>query len=404
MTRHLLKVAAVANIFEWYEFIVYAYLADVIGQIFFREADTIRGLIQALTVFAIGYLARPLGSLFFGMMGDRLGRGHSLRTTLMMSAIPTVFIGLLPTYQNIGLFAPFLLLILRLVQGFAMGAELPVNGCYVFEAAPNARSKSILCSAVMASMDLGTLLASLIVFVLFKCFDHQTILAWAWRIPFLLSLPLVVGISAIRRTINDFPVLKQDRSTSTFDALRRPLLKTVLPVSFLGVFVYLCLIWMPTYLIHFLHYPVQSARLLNTLFAACLICFNLGMGYLSSFVGYHRLIKVGMIATCLFVYPLFSGLIHASFGMISIILGLLALLLASIEGVILQGLATQFPSFVRCRGMNIAYTFPITVFGGTAPLVCTWMIQKTGLLLFPAFYIMLFGLLALPAAWRLRGV
>lgn len=130
-TQSLLKTGLVANIFEWYEFVIYAYLADILGAIFFHADDSVSGLIKAFAVFAVGYFARPLGSLFFGMLGDRIGRGYPLKITLLMMATPTALIGFLPVYADIGILAPSLLLVLRLIQGFAMGAEWPLNACYI---------------------------------------------------------------------------------------------------------------------------------------------------------------------------------------------------------------------------------------------------------------------------------
>ncbi len=208
---HLLKIGLVANIFEWYEFVIYAYMVGVIGQLFFHSEDPISRLIQTFAVFSIGYLARPLGSLFFGAMGDRVGRGSPIKITLVMMAVPTALIGLLPTYHDIGWTAPALLFALRLIQGFAMGGALPGTACYIFEAAPADR-KSILCNVVVVSVALGSLLATLVVFLLFQYFDRTTILAWAWRIPFLLSIPLTVAIGYIRREIRDFPLPQQNRA------------------------------------------------------------------------------------------------------------------------------------------------------------------------------------------------
>src|SRR5260364_72755 len=186
--RHLLKIGLVANIFEWYEFTVYAYLADVIGSLFFSAENSGGKLIQVFAIFAVGYFARPLGSLFFGMM-----------------AVPTVLIGCLPTYQHIGLLAPILLLILRCIQGFAMGGELPLNGCYLFEASSD-NSKSLLCSIATTSMNIGVLFASFTAFLLFSVFDRHTILAWAWRLPFLLGLPMTVAINNMRYAIREPPL------------------------------------------------------------------------------------------------------------------------------------------------------------------------------------------------------
>ncbi|CCD30044.1 putative Major facilitator family transporter [Candidatus Glomeribacter gigasporarum BEG34] len=400
--RNLLKIGLVANIFEWYEFAVYAYMADIIGQLFFKSETSVVGLAKAFTIFAIGYLIRPLGSLVWGTVGDRIGRGRPMKTVLMMSAIPTALIGCLPTYAQIGFLAPALLLILRLVQGFAMGAELPTNGCYIFEAAPS-KYKSMLCSIVMASTKLGYLLASLVVFLLFSYFNRETVLAWAWRIPFLFSIPLIIGIRAMRRSIQDFPVQKAGTFKSAWLSLKRSMLKPVLIVSFTIALSGTLSIWTSQYLIHFLNVPRTLAWASNAVFVIASIAFKLVAGYLSHAFGYQRVIRVSVASTTLFIVPLFALFQHASFGILWVLQMLLGCLQGSITGVLMEMLARQFPQFVRCRGMNLAYTLPAAFLGGITPLVLTWMTDQTGFLLFPAFYILFFGLLALPSTIRLKA-
>src|SRR5260364_387817 len=216
------------------------------------------------------------------------------------------------------------------------------------------------------------------------------ILAWAWRIPFLLSLPLTIAIGIMRRAIKCSPMQKSGALDSALHTLKRSLFKTVpitsfLPVSFLGlpgtlgaVNKYFCFNHINTFF--------------SILWIHCSICWT------------STMFKIGIVATLLLICPLWFLLQKPSFGAILTSQLLLALLFGHMSGIIMEMLGLQFRHFVRCRGMNLAYTFPIAIWGGTAPLVNTWMIQKTGLLLFPAFYIMLFGLLALPAEWRLRTV
>ncbi len=349
---NLLKIGLVANIFEWYEFVIYAYLADYIGQVFFNASDPISGLIKTFSLFAIGYLARPLGSFFFGVMGDRVGRGRPLKIALMMMSIPTALIGLLPTYWEIGSLAPTLLLALRFIQGFAMGGELTISGCYIFESAPDHR-KSILCSIVAVSPILGILFAAFVAFLLFSVLDHPIILAWAWRIPFVLSILLTIGIGFIRRGIYSSES-NSTRQVFDFRTFKLSSLK-ILPVfSFSTIFFYTLISWLPIYLTHFLGYAPRLAQIINILVLATLLPFYLGAGCVARFFGYHRLIKIGLITTLLLIVPLWFGVRSASFSTTIAAQLLLALLLGSIEGCIIEALARQFPSSMRCRGMNVA--------------------------------------------------
>ncbi len=336
-------------------------------------------------------------------MGDRIGRATPLKISLLMAAMPTALIGFLPTYHDVGFWAPMLLLTLRLIQGFAMGAEVPVNACYIFEASPD-HYKNILCSVIMVGSILGKLLASFIVFLIFRLFDYPSILEWAWRIPFLFSILLTIGIGAIRSTIDNLPMPRNlDSSNFTTQTLKTDFFKGFVLVSFFCVTGYILLVWMPSYLTHFLNYPPHLVRINNIFFLISLAGFTLLSGYSARFVGVQRLIKLGVIAIIIFIYPLFIGLREASFVSLFIISMLLALLHGSIQGVIMQALAMQFPYSKRCRAVSLVYTLPMVLLGGTAPLVNTWVIKETGLFMFPAFCIVFFGLLALPAVWKLHG-
>src|SRR6185312_2854978 len=158
-------------------------------------------LLKVWVTFSISYLARPLGSFVWGILGDSRGRGHVLQATLFTMSIPTALIGLLPTYDQVGLWATAGLLILRFAQGFSSGGELPVSGCYVFEQSSIGKQRSLLCSTVVASSNIGFLGASLVVTLLFWCFPWETIVQWAWRLPYLVSIPITFWVWTIRKSL-----------------------------------------------------------------------------------------------------------------------------------------------------------------------------------------------------------
>lgn len=400
-THNLYGVSIFANIFEWYEFLVYGYLSSIIGRLFFKDTQPIMAVIQTFAIFAMSYLIRPIGGLFFGYLSDTKGRSVSLKCSLLVMAIPTILIGILPTYASIGILAPISLLILRLIQGFAAGGELPGSACYVYEASPS-NARSILCAAVAASSTVGALCGSLIASSLFWIFDYDNILEWAWRIPFWLGIPIAWGIFSIRKSLYEPQglSLKEIDTRPILTLSKLTLLKASIICAFLQVSYYVCLVWWPTYLIHFLKVSPQTAQLTNTLTLCIMLFFYFPFAYLARFCGFMRLIKIHLLVIILAIYPIFLYLNHIrdiSFGVLLAIQCLLALLICGIDSVMWQALASLFPSHFRGRGMNIAFTFPTALFGGTAPLVCTYIIQQTGLLTFPALYIVAFGFLALLA-------
>lgn len=403
----LLKIGLFANIIEWYEFLVYMHLSEVISELFFKSTTRIQALIQTFALFAISYLVRPVGSLFFGYFGDKYGTQASLKISLLMMSIPTVLIGLLPTYREIGYFATGLLCGLRLIQGFAAGGEFPVSACYVFETAPP-RTRSFLCGVVSNSSMIGSLLGSMAASSLFLCFTSDTLLAWAWRIPFLLGLPLTFWIVSIRKNCLE-PLSEGQKNTKVknpFQTIltseRVALLKGLSLCAFSSVVgVYTLSMWMPFYLTHFLNYPPAIAHSFNTSLLLFSILFAQVAAWSAHYLGFHRIIQISILLSLILVYPLFRGLQGASWMTTYLILLTLKLLLSAIGGVIIEALGSLF-THARSTGMSIAFTFPTAIFGGITPLICTYLTNKLGLLTFPAFYVMLFGLLALPAALSLK--
>ena len=408
-TYHLTKIGIVANIFEWYEFTTFVFLSGLIGQLFFKSTDPIIGLMQSFLIFALSFITRPLGGLFFGLIGDRIGRGFALNLSLVLMSVPTVLIGLLPTYDRTGIMATASLLVLRLIQGFSAGGELPTTACYMFESS-DTWNRSLLCSLIVASPKIGMLLASFVTSLLFYYFDQTTLLAWAWRIPFLLGVPLTLFIIYIRRAIYDPTLLVESHSTiATIHAYKwidliRPMTQAIRLVSFGAVYFYVILVWMPFYLNYFSKIQENIARFNNTLALCIMLLFYPIVGYLSQRWGYKRLILASTLVILLLILPLFKGIqSYSSWKILLLLQTILSLIYVGIDGVLIETLGELFPQVNRSLGFGLAWTLSATFAGGTVPLVCTYVIHKTGWLMFPAFYIMFFGLLALPVALRLKS-
>jgi MFS transporter, MHS family, proline/betaine transporter len=406
-TTTLLKIGLLANTFEWYEFSVFSFLSIIIGRLFFKSDLPIIELLQTFTLFAVSYLVRPLGSIFFGILGDQRGRRYVLRLSLILMTVPTVLIGCLPTYEQIGITATLTLIILRMIQGFAMGGELPATACYVFEAA-NPRQRSILCSAVGAAPKIGMLLGALANYLVINFFDEGTLLAWGWRIPFLIGIPLTLFIAYVRQEIQetaDFVSINRPSNTRStqLSSMIAPLVQAICLCCFLNVMQPILTIWMPFYLSHFLNIPAAKANLINMVGLCAMIPFCLVAGSLSQYVGVKKLFTGSILATFILIVPLFYALRIYTYS--SVLLGLqliFAALMGIPQGICIEIFNNLFKPENRSLGVSLACILPAALIGGTVPLVCTYVIHKTGWLMFPAFYIILSGLIALPAALRLR--
>jgi MFS transporter, MHS family, proline/betaine transporter len=398
----LLKVGFAANVLEWYEFAIYLHLIVIMGQNFLAASQPVMMTIQAYALFSISYLARPLGSFFYGYLGSEVGHGYALKRSLLTMAIPTALIGFLPTYGQVGALAMFGLLALRFIQGFAAGGELPMSACYIFETAPS-NMRSFLCSTVSTGSSIGLLLSSAVASLLLWYFDTTTLLRWGWRIPYLLSIPLSIWIFYLRNAIDQPAITPQIASMQQVQRrfmdlmrnIRRHLLPLMFLVGFMETCVYILIFWMPTYLSHFLSVPLTIAQSTNTLMLVVYIVFSLLSGYLAGVIGYRRLLIIHISGILLFSYPLFGMLQHASYLTLLGVQIVLAWLLSGVVSVMLETLGTAFDQKVRAFGMTVTHTLAAALFGGTAPWLCTYVTHRTGIVMFPAFYMMVFASIAL---------
>lgn len=407
----LLKTGLLSNLFEWYEFSIFGYLAGYLGRLFFDSAHSSSPLLQVFALFAISHLIRPFGGLIFGPLGDKKGRSYALKLSLFLMSAPTILIGILPTYPVVGSWATGCLLILRLIQAFGAGGERPLLGCYVFENAP-LKHQGLLTSAVIVSGLVGILLGSLVSTLLAWTFNEGTLLSWAWRIPFLLGIPMTYYIFYIRQFIHEGPLdpspyspRQKDKSTiiSFLTTCKGQLLQSCLLTALAMTCFYTLIIWMPSYLQFFLNIPSKIAFLINTLMLCVMVPLYLSAGWLSDKLGYKRLIVGAILIILLAIYPLFLSLQMKAFGALLVINLMFGLCLSGIDPLMIQCLGHLFPKEMRSSGMGIGHTLGASLFGGTAPWICTWLIHQTGLSTAPAFYIMFFGLLALPVALRLKA-
>jgi MFS transporter, MHS family, proline/betaine transporter len=401
----LTHIAITANVLDWYDFSISAFLAIVLGRLFFAGHDDVTALIQSFAIFAASYLMRPLGSVIFGYIGNKKGAGVALQWSTLLMAIPTIFIGLLPTYRDIGYTAPVLLIMLKLIQGLATGGELPTSAYYVASQAHHSK-KGIMSALVAASSISGMLFASLLAFLLSHLFSDREIEDWAWRIPFLLSAPLFLIILKIRSGMIDHGVASAEpynKSRVRISTRLNVFVRGALLVAAMNVGFYTLLIWLPSYVEIFLKYARSDAYLSNTLALACYVVAILTSGFFSRIVSYKKILIASLWSITVLAYPLFVLLLHIhAFALLLLVQCVFALLYGSICGVMWFTLYNLFKDNWKNFGLAITFTIPTTLFGGTAPLVCTYLVRQFDDLSFPAFYIVLFTLLALPAAYGLN--
>lgn len=407
--RKVIAASAIGNFVEWFDFAVYGFLAVTISALFFPQDNATLALLQTFAVFAVSFALRPLGGIVFGILGDRIGRKRVLSLTVLLMAGATSLIGLLPTYASIGLVAPLLLALARCLQGFSAGGEYAGACAFVMEHAP-VEQKARYGSFVPVSTFMAFASAAGIVFGLGLMLDEQQMLAWGWRVPFLVAAPLgLIGLY-MRLNLDESPAFRAlaAKPQPEHSPLKETLCEHGSTVLCLAAFISataLSFYMFTTYLITYMQVvggATRSTALLASLTAlvmAALLCPLVGL--YSDWVGRRRTILSACIALIVAVYPALT--LAASGSLIPSAIG--AMLLA--VGAVMCGVVTvvllseQFPTRVRYTASAFTYNLAYTIFGGTAPLVATWLIDLTGNRMSPAFYLIAIALLALAGGMAL---
>lgn len=407
-TKQIMSIGFFANVAEWYDFSIYAFLAVTIGELFFVSHNPQLSVIKAFFLFTASYLIRPIGAFFWGYFGDRYGRKSTLKWCLIIMAVPTVLIGILPTYNYAGIVATIFLIMFRLIQGFAAGGEVPISACYIYEVSPQAR-KNFFCSLVAASAVFGVLLGSTVGFIIHALFTLEAIALYAWRIPFLFGIVVFLLVLYVRKNINETIEFKNashgDGSNTwkdifKFNANLIKFLQFIALYAFNQTVFYLIFIWMPSHLQVDLHISEGDSFLSNTIGIAFLIICTLLAGYLAEQIKPKKIIIFSILSVIILSFPLFLLLQTKNLVLIVVVQSIFALSLGCMNGVMVNVLGRSFDVKTRCRGVSIGFTLPTAIFGGLLPTLCSYLIYKTGIELVPVFFLVFISLMVLPVAIR----
>lgn len=397
-----IKIAVIGNILEQYDFSLYAYFSPLFATLFFPNTDFSAGLLAVFGVYAAGMLMRPLGALLIGYLGDTLGRKQALLISLMMIALPTICIGLLPTYASIGIWAPILLTIFRLIQGLSVGGEYTSSIIYLTENVEQKR-RGFAGSFALVGTGTGWLLASLTSMFIMSFLSTEAITSYGWRIPFLLGfLTALYGfiVRAKATETPEFVQLKARKALSAHplkEALKEQKKKMGIVFGFnliSTVAGYLIYAYFPTFLHKVTGMAMSQALLINTLGLSLFIFLIPLAGYISDLVGSRKLFLIGASAFVLFSYPLFVLLSQGTFAASLSAVIIFTFMISFYHGPLPGFMAEFFPPQVRASSVAISYNFASSLFSGTCPMVASLLIQTTGNSLSPSFYLMLAGLIS----------
>lgn len=386
--RRLVFAGLIGNTMEWYDFAAYGYFAAIIAPQFFPSSSPAVSLIAAFGAFAAGFLVRPLGGLVFGRIGDLLGRRRALMLSAMAMAVPTVLMGCLPTFETIGILAPILIVALRIVQGLSVGGEYTSSLVFLTEQAPQHRRARTAMWGLWGATA-GVLLGSGVGALVTRFIDAEQLSDWGWRVPFLLGAVVAMTGILVRRAIQVQPVTS-DSSKPVRDAFTTHL-GAVTKVALLnvgnGVGFYAAFVYAVTYIKSIDRLEESVALDLNTLSMSGLLLVLPAAAMLADRFGRKPLVVLGAALLVVGALPFFYLMHHTD--PVVIFLGEIGFIIG--VGLLAGGLAAanveMIPAPVRCTGLAFAYNASVGWFGGTTPLIATWLITRTGNPITPAYWV-----------------
>jgi MHS family proline/betaine transporter-like MFS transporter len=405
--RKLVIAGLIGNVLEWYDFSVYGYFAVSIGRHFFPSEDPTTSLLAAFGVFAAGFLMRPVGAVLFGHIGDNWSRERALSLSVLAMAVPTFLIGVIPDYQQIGVTASVLLVLLRLAQGISVGGEYTTSIVFVVERSLPQR-RGFMGTWCLFGTCAGTLLGSAIATLLTSVLPRDVMRAWGWRLPFIFGLAIgIVGLYIRRDLERDAKSIEPDRpgaieglresflgalKTQRLAILKVIGLKATSAVGFYTLFVY-----MTVYYTRIVQIPKSDALAINTIALAAMLVMIPGAGALSDWVGRKPLLLAGAVGMLVFSLPLFQLLRSPKFAVILTGQLCFTVILCLFFGAEPAATAEAFPGRVRCSSAAISHNICFAVLGGTAPMVATYLIVRTQNDLSPSIYLMAAALISIIA-------
>ncbi len=404
--RRGIIAGVVGNMLEWYDFALFGFFASQIGAHFFPATNPTASLLAAYGTFAAGFLMRPIGGALFGWIGDKYGRKQALLWSVLAMALPSFCIGLLPSESSVGIIAPVLLLIFRLLQGLAVGGEYMASSIFLVEGAIPGK-RGFMGAWSPFGCFAGTLLGSAAGLIVNSVLSPAAVMDYGWRIPILLGLAVALGGIVIRRNFVEKVPHQPPAKSPLGEAFRihwRTILHLILLVCGLSVGFYTTFVYSATWLKQFAGISAKSGFEINTIAMALSLGAVLAAGAWSDRIGRRPVLIVISGLLMVVAYPMMSLMMSGRW--IAVFIGqvVLSLLVSAAAGVLSATMAELAPWRVRCTVLSISYNFGVALLGGTTPLVAAWLVSRTGFSLAPAVYLALSGALSFIGALALPKV
>ncbi len=406
-TKKLVMSSGVANTFEWYDYALFGHFAQVIGTNFFPSDDPNTELLQAFMVFAIGYLMRPIGGIFFGIIGDKFGRKFALSSAIMCMAIPTAALGFLPTYEQWGIYATILMIAMRMLQGLSMGGALTGSVAFVIEHSPK-NQRGIFGSVSMASICLGILLGSVASWLIKTAFTEEQVIAWAWRIPFIVGVAIYFVGNYIKKNTVETPMFKKAQAQgevldsplkTTFKYYWKDMVLSILINATGSIIFYLEAVYLITYLKKERGFTDFEVGALANMCYVVMIFVTIFSGWLSDIIGRRRIFVANLILIICTMPVLLNILETGDFASVVTAQLFLAIMAAIYIGPEPALQAEFYPTEVRNTALSVSYNTATSIFGGTAPYIIESLRQSTGSIASSVYYILISAFVGLFALY-----
>jgi MHS family proline/betaine transporter-like MFS transporter len=391
-----IAAAVIGNALEWYDFIVFGFFAVVISRLFFPTDSQYASLLFTTATFGVGFFMRPVGGILIGIYADRQGRKAALLVVIASMTVAIALIAFAPTYAAIGIGAPLIIVVARLLQGFSAGGEFASATAFLIESAPAGR-RGFYGSWQMVGQGLAVLIGAILGAVLTKTLSPEAIDGWGWRIPFLFGLVIgPVGLYIRNSLAETQAFLQSDQTSQSRTAGRRVLASHIKQIlACFGIVVsgtisfYVILVYIPTFARSQLQLPLDQAFLAQAIGLACEVALIPICGALSDRIGRKPVMIASLLLSLVVTYPLFMWVSSSpSFSRLLVMQVVLCSVFGIGNGPVSTALGEQFPTRVRSTALAIGYNVAVMLFGGFAPFFVTWLIHATGTPIAPAFYLM----------------
>jgi MHS family proline/betaine transporter-like MFS transporter len=405
--QKLVFSSGIANTFEWYDYALFGHLAPILSAKFFPDTDPSVALLNGFLLFAVGYLMRPLGGIFFGIIGDKLGRRAALSASIICMAFPTALISILPTYDSIGVFATVLMVVVRMLQGLSMGGALTGSVSFLIEHTSK-KHRGIAGSVPMASICLGILLGSIVSNTVRSCMSEENFVSWGWRIPFFFGIFIMFAGFYIRKYTQETPLFQEIKAK---DQILKSPLKAAVQKHWSDIIISICInstgsvifymqaIYIMNYLSVERGVPSRDISYMVNISYIVMIFATIFSGWLSDIIGRRKIFVINLIAIAFSSFFLMDIFAHGDIKSIWFAQIIFAIFAGTYIGPEPALQAELFPTNVRNTALSLAYNTGTSIFGGTTPYVLYLLLHKTGSINASAYYIIICTILSMTALY-----